>query len=145
MGSVPAEGAVLVALDDRGEGHLDPGDLSIASGVHWARTGPNHELYRQHTVATTLETSEVLVPRPELVAARVADPGLRPEDPAALVFCGAAFAAEDWDEVTRIAKGLGRASGLYEAAVSLGLDGYLGMQAGGVQKWLRALTRVARR
>ena len=142
---VPADGAVLVALDRREETYVDPADLPVTNGVHWVGAGASHQLYRQLTTTATLETSEVLVPRPELVAARVANAGLRPDDPAALVFCGAAFVTEDWDEVTRIAKGLGRAPALYEAAVALGLEQYLGVKAGGVQKWLRAVKRAARR
>lgn len=137
---VPAEGAVLVALERRQEVRLNPADLPITNGIHWGWAGSKHEIYQRNTMTANLDGTEVLVPRPELVAARVADHGVRPEDPAALVFCGAVFGG-DPDEIRQLATDLGRTSELAETAAMLRLDGYLGLETGGLQKRIRNLRR----
>jgi hypothetical protein len=40
---------------------------------------------------------------------------------------------------------MGRSKAPAEAAATLGMDAYLGMKTGGVQKWMRSLRRVVRR
>jgi hypothetical protein len=141
---LPANGAVLVLLDQSEEGRAGSADLPAASGVRWASPGDHRRLYAEHTIPATLNGDQVLVPCAELVAARIADRTLRPEDPAALVFLGAIFAAGDWADVLRIAKRLGRATMPNEAAVALGLDSYLGLVTGKVQRWSNALRSLFR-
>jgi hypothetical protein len=145
---VPAEGAVIVVLDGKFEGPPASGHLPPTRGVRWASPDQCRELCEEPAVAANLIGNEVLVPRPEMIAARIADRAPRPEDPAALVFCGAAFAAaarDSWTEVTSIAKRMGRPAAPAEAAATLGMDGYLGVKTGGLQKWVRSLRRVVRR
>ena len=136
---VPAEGVVLVALDGESNGHLASADLPPTRGIRWASPEQCRELVDEPARPATLNGLEVLVPRPEMVAARIAGRTPDPEDAAALVFCGAAFAAEDWDDAIRIAKTLRRSSDLSATAVALGLEKYLGMESGGVRRWLQSL------
>jgi hypothetical protein len=142
---VPANSAVLVAFYHREGEYLGSADLPITSGVRWASPGKHRELYEEYAVPAALNGDQVLVPRPELVAARIADRNLKPEEPSALVFSGAAHAVGDWSEVTRIAKRLGRASAPTQAAVALGLETYLGLETPKVHRWLNPLRRILRR
>lgn len=142
---VPADGVVLVALSQRDEDHLGSVELPVTSGVRWASPGTHRELFEECTVPAAFNGDQVLVARPELVAARVADRSLGPEDRSALVFSGAAHVVGDWNEVSRIAKRIGRATAPTEAAVALGLDSYLGLKTGRLQRWLNPLRRILRR
>lgn len=138
---IPAEGAVLVALERESAGHGGPTSLTPSHGIRWASAEQCRELCEEPAVTANLVGTDVLVPRPETIAARIADRIPQPEDPAALVFCGAAFATKDWSDTTRIATNQGRASELTEAAVKFGLDGYLGVQTGGLMQWFKSLRR----
>lgn len=142
---VPTDSAVLVALSSQDEGHLGSVDLPTTAGIRWASPDRHRELYEEYAMPAALNGGQVLIPRPELVAARAADRSLRPEDPAALVFSSAAHTAGDWGEVNQIAKRIGRATAPTEAAMELGLDSYLGLEAGGVKRWLSPLRRFFRR
>ena len=142
---VPADGAVLISFSHRDEGYLSSADLPITNGVRWASPGKHRELFEEHAMPAALNGDQVLIPRPELVAARVADRSLRPEDPAALVFSGAAHLIGDWNEVNRISKRIGRATAPTEAAVALGLERYLGIETRQIRRWLNPLRRLLRR
>lgn len=140
----PADGAVLVSFDHREKGHLGSADLPITSGVRWASPGKYREVLEEYAVPASLNGDQVLVPRPELVVARVAKRDLQPEESAALVFSGAAHVVVDWNEVNRIAKRIGRAAAPNEAALALGLESYLGLETGRVRSWLNPLRRLLR-
>ena len=145
---LPANGAVLVSFDRDVKVQAGSTELPAASGVRWASPGDHRGLFEKHATPVTLNGDQVLVPRHELVAARIADRTLRPEDPAALIFCGAALAAitaGNWAVVMRIAKRFGRATAPIETAVQLGLDGALGLEIGRVRRSRIALRRLFRR
>ena len=91
---------------------------------------------------------QVLVPRPELVAARGTFRPLRPEDPETLLFCGAALAAASsghWPDVMRIAKSLGNRNAPLEAVVGLRIDDRLGLEVSTARRSMLALRRLFRR
>ena len=145
---VPAAGAVLVALDLEENGQPSATALPTNHGIHWASAGRLREVYEKSASPAALDGDQVLVCGPEIVAARGAARGVGPEDPEALVFCGAAVAADKdgaWAEVTQIAKVLGHPGAPIEAAVQLGIDGHLGLEVGRARRSLMALRRFIRR
>ena len=141
---MPSNGATLVSLEGDDQAYAPLIDLPTAGGVRWASAGSQRHLYKEHSIPVSLNGDQVLVPRPELAAARAADRNLRTGDPAALVFCAAAVSA-DWAKVTRIAKRLGRGAATTEAAFALDLEATLGLEIGRAQRWLHALRRLVLR
>ena len=145
---LPASGSLLVSLDLEEEGQPDGADLPEVHGIRWVAPGRLREVYEQHASPVALDGDQVLVPDPELIVARSYSRSLGPEDPEALLFCGAALAAADddaWAEVTRIAKVLGHRNSPIEVAVELGIDGRLGLEVGKVRRSMLALHRLLRR
>ena len=145
---LPASGALLVSLDLEQEGRSDGVGLSEIHGVRWVTPGRLRSVYEKHASPAALNGDQVLVPRPELVAARSTVGPLRPEDPETLLFCGAAFAAASsgqWPNVVRIAKSLGHGYAPVEAAVQLGVEARLGIEVSKVQRSMLALRRLVRR
>ena len=145
---VPASGAVLVALDLEGKGQLSATNLPAIHGIRWASPDHMREIYEEHATAVALNGDQVMVPDPELVIARSVSRGIGPEDPEALIFCGAAFAAgsdDDWTEVTHIATALGHRDSPFELAVQLGIDRRLGLEVGRARRSMMALRRLIRR
>jgi hypothetical protein len=145
---VPASGALLVSLDLEEEGTSDGTDLPEIHGIRWAAPGKLRQLYEKHASPASLDGAMALVPHPELVAARSAFRPLRPEEPEALLFCGAAFASVShgrWAEVNRLAKALGHPSAPLEFAVSLGIDDRLGLEISRPRRMSLAVRRILRR
>jgi hypothetical protein len=142
---IPSNGATLVSLEGDDQGHPSLIDLPTAGGVRWASAGNQRQLYEENSVPVSLNGEQVLVPRPEMVAARVAHRDVKTDDPAALLFCAAVLSVGDWDEVLRIAKRLGRSAAPIEAALALGLAPSLGLRIGPVWRRLHALRRFLRR
>ena len=145
---LPASGALLVSLDPDEKGRPDGAHRSDVHGVHWAAPGKLRKVYEKHATPTTLNGDQVLVPNPELVAARSTLRPLRPEDPETLLFCGAALAAAPsgrWPNVLRISKFLGHGFAPLEAAVQLGIEDRLGLEVSRAQRSMLALRRLLRR
>ena len=145
---VPAGGTLLVSLDLEEEGRPDGADLPEIHGIRWVAPGRLRDVYEEHASPAALDGDQVLVPDPELIVARSTSRGLGPEDPEALIFCGAALAAaneDSWADVMRTAKSLGHGSVPFELAVELGIDGRLGLEVGRAQRSLIALRRLIRR
>ena len=144
-----ASGTVLVSLDPEEEGRTDGADLPKTHGIRWVAPGRLRDVYEKHASPAALNGDQVLVPDPELIVARSTSRGLGPEDPEALIFCGAAFAAAAdgaWADVMRIAKSLGHGSAApFELAVELGIDGRLGLEVGRARRSMIALRRLIRR
>ena len=143
-----ANGAILVSLDLEDKRRPAGTDLSKIHGIRWAAPGRLRNLYEKHASPVALNGGQVLVPRPELVAARSNLRPLRPEDPETLLFCGAAFVASSsgrWPNVLRISKFLGRGYEPLEAAVQLGIEDRLGLEVSTAQRALLALRRLLRR
>jgi hypothetical protein len=145
---LPASGALLVSLDLEEEGRSDWPDVSDIHGIRWVAPGKLRKIYEKHASPTTLNGDQVLVPRPELVAARSTFRALRPEDPETLLFCSAAIAAASsgrWPDVLRISKSLGHGYAPLEAAVQLGIEDRLGLEVSTAQRTMLALRRLFRR
>jgi len=145
---LPANGALLISLDFEEKSRPAGTDLSEIHGIRWAAPGRLRNLYEKHASPVALNGSQVLIPRPELVAARSNLRPLRPEDPETLLFCGAAFAASSsgrWPNVLRISKFLGRGYAPLETAVQLGIEERLGIEVSTTQRALLALRRLFRR
>ena len=143
---LPADGAFLLALDDEDEATST--NLSEAHGIHWAPPGVLHSIYGANSFPVALNGDQVLAPLPVLVAARTASRALRPEDPEALLFCGAALEAassDSWPEVMRIAKALGNGTAPIDLAVQFGIDTRLGLEVGRARRTMLALHRLLRR
>ena len=143
---LPADGAFLIALDDEDEASATT--LSEAHGIRWAAPGRLRSIYGANSFPVALNGDQVLVPLPVLVTARGASRALLPEDPEALLFCGAATEAtssDSWPEVMRIAKSLGNGTGPVDLAVQLGIDTRLGLEVGRVRRSMLALHRLLRR
>jgi len=142
---LPAIGALLVSLDPDEEGRSDGTDLPEIHGIRWAAPGKLRQLYEEHASPASLDGASALVPQPELVAARSKFRPLRPEEPEALLFCGAALASAAggrWDEVKRLAKALGHPSAPLEFAVSLGVDERLGLEISRPRRMSLAVRRL---
>ena len=110
--------------------------------------GRLRDVYEEHATPAALDGDQVLVPDPELIVARITSRGLGPEDPEALIFCGAALAAaneDSWADVMRTAKSLGHHDSPFELAVELGIDGHLGLEVGRARRFSMALRRFIRR
>ncbi len=145
---VPAGGALLVSLDLEEEDRPDGADLPEIHGIRWVAPGRLRDVYEEHASPAALDGDQVLVPDPELIVARITSRGLGPEDPEALIFCGAALAAADddaWANVMRIAKSLGHRDSPFELAVELGIDARLGLEVGRARRSVMALRRFIRR
>ena len=145
---VPASGAVLVALDLEENGQPSATNLPTNHGIHWASPGHLREVYQDHASLAALNGDQVLLPDPALIVGRSMSRHLGPEDPEALIFCGAARAAANdgaWADVTQIAKALGHRDLPIELAVQLGIDGRLGLEVGRARRSVMALRRFIRR
>ena len=145
---LPASGSLLVSLDLEEEGRPDGADLPEIHGIRWVAPGKLREVYENHASPAALNGDQVLVPDAELIVARSTSRGLGPEDPEALIFCGAALAATNdgaWADVTRIAKALGHRDSPIEVAVELGIDHRLGLEVGRGRRLSMALGRFLRR
>jgi hypothetical protein len=145
---LPASGSLLVSLDLEEEGRPDWADLPEIHGIRWVAPGRLREVYEQHASPVALNGDQVLVPDTELIVARSYSRSLGPEDPEALLFCGAALAAADddaWAEVTRIAKVLGHRDSPTEVAVELGIHDRLGLEVGRARRFSMALGRFFQR
>ena len=146
---VPANGALLVSLDlEEEEGRPDGADLPEVHSLRWAAPGKLREVYEQNASPAALNGAKVLVPRPELVAARTNFRHLRPDDPETLLFCGAALAsvaAGHWKHVIRIARALGHPATPLEIAVSLGIEDRLGLKISRTRRLSLAVRRFLRR
>ena len=145
---VPASGAVLVALDLEENGQPSATNLPTNHGIHWASPGHLREVYEDHASLAALNGDQVLLPNPALIVGRSMSRHLDPEDPEALIFCGAARAAANdgaWADVTQIAKALGHRDLPIELAVQLGIDGRLGLEVGRARRSVMALRRFIRR
>ena len=145
---LPASGSLLVSLDLEEEGRPDGANLPEIHGIRWVAPGRLREVYENHASPAALNGDQVLVPNAELIVARSTSRGLGPEDPEALIFCGAALAATNdgaWADVTRIAKTLGHRDSPIEIAVELGIDGRLGLEVGRGRRLSMALGRFLRR
>ena len=145
---LPASGALLVSFDLEEEGQPDRPDLSEIHGIRWVAPGRLRKVYEKHASPSALNGDQVLVPRPELVAARSTFRPLRPEDPETLLFCGAALAAASsghWPDVLRIATSLGHRNAPLEAAVQLGINDRLGLEVSTARRSMLALRRLFRR
>jgi hypothetical protein len=146
---VPANGALLVSLDlEEEQGRADGADLPEVHSLLWAAPGKLREVYEQNASPVALDSVNVLVPHPELVAARGNFQRLRPEDFETLLFCGAALAsvaAGRWTQVLRIAKILGHPATPLEIAVSLGIDERLGLEISRPRRLSLAVRRFLRR
>lgn len=141
---VPGHGAVLVSLDLEAANLPAASELPPVRGVLWAGPDRRLELYRRFTVADHVDGRELLLPSPELVAARVSGRPLHPLDVECLLFCGAAHASVRsgrWNDVTRIASALGRRFAPLDVAVQLGIDRQLGLEVGALQRLLLGLRR----
>jgi len=145
---LPASGSLLVSLDLEEEGRPDGADVREIHGIRWVAPGRLREVYEQNSSPVALNGDQVLVPNPELIVARSYSRSLGPEDPEALLFCGAALAAADddaWADVTRIAKVLGHRDSPTEVAVELGIDDRLGLEVGKARRSMIALRRLFHR
>jgi len=143
---LPADGAFLIALDDEDEAIATT--FSEAHGIHWAAPGRLRSIYGANSIPVALNGDQVLVPLPVLVTARSYSRSLGPEDPEALLFCGAALAVANddaWADVTRIAKVLGHRDSPIEVAVELGIDDRLGLEVGKARRSMIALRRLFHR
>lgn len=145
---IPANGALLISLEPEETGLPGAADLPTTHGLHWAAPGSLREVYEEHAFPARLDGGQVLVPRPELVAARSPSQTLQPDDPETLVFYGAALAAVsagNWDEVMSIARALGHGDAPLDLAANLGLDRRLGLDLGRVRRSLMTLRRLLHR
>ena len=145
---LPANGALLVPLDLDAEGRPDGADLPEVHSLRWAAPGKLREVYEKNSSPAALNGSSVLVPHPELVAARSAYHRLHPEDPETLLFCGAAHTAavqDSWSKVNSLARALGHRAAPLEFAVSLGIDRRLGLEISRIRRANLALRRLLRR
>jgi len=145
---LPASGALLISFDLEEEGRPDRADVSEIHGIRWVAPGKLRKVFEKHASPTAFNGDQVLVPRPELVAARSTFRPLRPENPETLLFCGAALAAVSsghWPDVLRIAKSLGHSYAPLEAAVQLGIDDRLGLEVSTARRSMLAFRRLFRR
>lgn len=146
---LPANGALLVSLDlEQGASRPDGADLPEVHSLRWVAPGRLRELYEEHASPTALNGDQVLVPNPELIAARSTFRILRPQDPETLIFCGAAHASVirgRWNDVKKVARVLGHRGAPTEIAVSLGIDHRLGLQISRQRRAVLALRRLLRR
>jgi hypothetical protein len=145
---LPASGALLVPLDLEEGGRPDSAKLPEVHSLRWAAPGKLREIYEEHSTLAPLNGSSVLVPHPELVAARSAYRPLHPEQPETLIFCGAAAVSamnDRWDLVDGLAKSLGHTAAPLEFAVSLGIDHRLGLDVSRFRRMNLAVRRLLRR
>jgi hypothetical protein len=145
---LPASGALLVSLDLEEEGRSDGTDLPEIHGIRWAAPGKLRQVYEKHASPASLDGASALVPHPELVAARSKFRPLRPEEPEALLFCGAAHASVangSWAQVNRLAKALGHPAAPLEFAVSLGINDRLGLEISRPRRMSLAVRRFFNR
>ena len=143
-----ASGAILVSLDLEEKGRYAGADLSEVHGIRWVAPGRLRDVYEKHASPVVLNGDQVLIPHPELVAARSTHRPLRPENPETLLFCGAAFAASSsgrWANVLLISKILGHRHAPLETAVQLGIEDRLGLEVSTAQRSMLALRRLFRR
>ena len=145
---VPANGALMISLDpDDGRGRPDGTDMSEVHSLRWAAPGRLRRIYETYARPVALDGARVLVPQPELIAARSTMRHLRPQDPQTLVFCGAALDAATrgrWREVSQIAKILGRRGMPTEIAFTLGIDQRLGLQISHTRRAVLTVRRFLR-
>ena len=145
---LPASGAILVPLDLEEKGPYAGADLSEVHGIRWVAPGRLHDVYDKQALPDVLHGDQVLIPQPELVAARSTLRPLRPEDPETLLFCGAAFKAATfgrWPNVLRISKILGHRHAPLESAVQLGIEKRIGLEVSRAQRTIIAFRRILRR
>ncbi len=146
---MPANGALLVSLDlEEEDGRPDGADLPEVHSLRWAAPGKLREVYEKYASPVALNGAKVLVPRPELVAARSTILHVHPEAPVTMLFCGAALAsaaAGRWGHVIRIAKILGHPTTPLEIALSLGIEQHLGLEVGRTRRLSLAMRRFLRR
>ena len=114
-GQVPGAPSLWTPTRNLSERIGGTASFTLTGGFVFAAAGPNADC------PADLNGDLVLVPRLELVAARVAESSLKTSDPNALLFGAAALGIGDWSEVTRVAKRLGRARAPIAAAFALGL------------------------
>ncbi|MFV2068391.1 MAG: hypothetical protein ACC645_15585 [Pirellulales bacterium] len=145
---IPAEGALLVSLEPDETGLQSAASYPASRGIRWAAPGRLRDVYVEHSTTTTLNGGQVLIPSPELVAGRSARRTLKPEEPEALLFCGAALAAassRSWPEVVQLANALGNGNVPPDLAVHLGLDHRLGFGVGHMRRSYLAIRRLLHR
>ena len=146
---VPANGALLISLDlEEEQGRPDGANLPEVHSLRWAAPGKLRGIYEQHASPAALNGAKVLVPHPELVAARTTFRHLRPDDPETLLFCGAALAsaaAGHWKHVIRIARTLGHTTVPLEIAISLGIEDRLDLEISRTRRLSLAVRRFLRR
>jgi hypothetical protein len=141
----PATGAFLVPLD--GKGRLLPraNVYHGAVGVRWGSAGDLREVFERHSTRAELAGVEVLIPKPQLIAARTAGCSDNPASLECLIYCGAAHAAVRagrWRDTRRIAPRLGSDHAPLEAAYRLGIDQWLGISIPAPRRALLAVRRL---
>jgi hypothetical protein len=145
---VPANGALLISLDpDDAKGRPDGADMSEVHSLRWAAPGRLRRVYEEYARPVDLADVQVLVPQPELIAARATMRHLRAEDPQTLVFYGAALASVGrgrWTDVRQIARTLGRRGMPTEIAFTLGIDQRLGLQISHTRRAVLTVRRLLR-
>lgn len=142
---LPTAGAFVVPLDSADK-NLPPANVYHPSpGVRWGSPNGSRELLERNSSPADLAGVEVLIPRPELIAARTAGCTDNPMDLQCLIFCGAARAAVDsrrWSETSRLAKTLGAKQTPRESAYHLGIDHWLGIDIPAPKRAFFALRRL---
>ena len=142
---LPASGALLIPLAREERGLPSASDLPTTRGIHWAAPGRLQMIYEEHAFPVSLNGEKVLVPRPELVAARTSSKVLQPDTPEAFVFCGAALTAAtdgQWADVMRISKALGHDSAPLELAMHFGIDQRLDLGIGRTRRSFFSFRRI---
>jgi hypothetical protein len=142
---LPTTGAFLVPLDATSRRLPQANVYHGAVGVRWGAAGELSDVFERHTTPAELAGLEVLVPRPELIAARTAGCSEDAASLECLIFCGAAYAttrAGRWRDTRRIAPRLGTTNTPLEAAYRLGIDQWLGIAIPAPKRALFAVRRL---
>lgn len=137
---LPKPSAELVLLSDTPEG-----SPTTTAGVPRTHAGPMASMLRQHSEPAELAGRPVLIPSPELAAARVAPQAETSAELDALIFCAAAHRAvvsQTWQKVLNLAAELGHGRAPEAAVVRLGLEEWLDLRVTRRARLASALRRV---
>jgi hypothetical protein len=143
----PSTGAFLVPLDAEG-GNLPPASLYNSSiGVKWGSAGDLRDIFIKHSTTEELAGVELLIPAPELIAARTAGCGKQPGNITCLIFMAAAHAAAGsggWNKALKIAPRLGPQNTPLETVMRMGIDKWLGLDISAPRRAALAIRRLLR-
>ena len=144
---LPTSGAFLVPLDTESGPHPPANVYHSSVGVKWGSAGDLHDVFIEHSTTEELAGIEILIPAPELIAARTAGCGTQPDNLACLIFIGAAHTAVtsgSWKSAKKIAPRLGSQNAPLETVMQMGIDRWLGLSISAPRRAALAIRRFLR-